>query len=518
MTGKSEPLQRPGASRPGFSPGAGAKDLIHGPIGKTLILFSLPVMGSNVLQSLNGTANAIWVSHVLGEAALTATANANNILFLMLGAVFGISMAANLMIGQAVGARDEPMVKRVIGTSAGFFAVLSLGVGIGGWLLTPAILTAMDTPADAKAEAITYLRVIFMAMPFMYFFSFLMMAQRGAGDSRSPFWFSLAAVVLDVILNPILITGFGPAPRMGIAGSAAATLISQTIVLGAILVFLYRTRSVLVLWPHEWGLLKPELAIVRTLVAKGLPMAVQMLVVSGAAVVMISFVNRYGSDTAAGYAAAVQLWTYVQMPAMAMGAAVSSMAAQNVGAGRMDRVNRIAGLGSLYAALLSAGPIAVIYLIEPVALRLFLPAGSPAIPIAIHINAIALWGFIPFGVAFALSGVVRATGAVMLPLIAMAISLWGVRVPFALLLEPTWGAEAVWWSFPLGSIASCLLATGYFMFGGWRKAQLMAGIPRGEGPDTGLAPPPPEESEALEAVSRSSPQAPSRRESEAPAE
>src|SRR5690606_15346102 len=240
------------------------------------------------------------------------------------------SMAANLMIGQAVGARDEAMVKRVIGTSAGFFLVLSLSVGLGGWLLTPAVLTAMGTPADARAEAITYLRVIFLAMPFMYFFSFLMMAQRGAGDARSPFWFSLAAVGLDVILNPILITGFGPAPRMGIAGSAAATLISQTVVLGAIFVFLYRTRSVLVLWPHEFKLLKPELAIIRTLVVKGLPMAAQMLVVSGAAVVMFSFVNRYGSDTAAGYAAAVQLWTYVQMPAMAMGAAVSSMAAQNV--------------------------------------------------------------------------------------------------------------------------------------------------------------------------------------------
>jgi putative MATE family efflux protein len=517
VTGKSESLQRPGPARPAFRPGGGAKDLTQGPIGKTLILFSLPVMGSNVLQSLNGTANAIWVSQVLGESALTATANANTILFLMLGAVFGISMAANLMIGQAVGGRDEAMVKRVIGTSAGFFLVLSLSVGVGGWLLTPAVLTAMGTPADARAEAITYLRVIFLAMPFMYFFSFLMMAQRGAGDARSPFWFSLAAVGLDVILNPILITGFGPAPRMGIAGSAAATLISQTVVLGAIFVFLYRTRSVLVLWPHEFKLLKPELAIIRTLVVKGLPMAAQMLVVSGAAVVMFSFVNRYGSDTAAGYAAAVQLWTYVQMPAMAMGAAVSSMAAQNVGAGRMDRVNRIAGMGSLYAALLSAGPIAVIYLIEPLVLRAFLPGGSPSIPIAIHINAIVLWGFIPFGVAFALSGVVRATGAVMAPLLAMVVSLWVVRVPFARFLEPVLGADAVWWSFPMGSITLFLLAGGYFLLGGWRKARLMAGIPSGGPPDTGLAGPPPEESEALDAVSRSSPPAPHKRESEAPA-
>ncbi|HEY9219001.1 MAG TPA: MATE family efflux transporter [Phenylobacterium sp.] len=508
---------------PGFRPGAGARDLTTGPIAKTLIMFSLPVMGSNILQSLNGTANAIWVSHVLGEAALTATANANNILFLMLGAVFGISMAANLMIGQSVGARDELLVKRVISTSTIFFIVLSVSVGVGGWLLTPSILDAMDTPPDARREAITYLRVIFLAMPFMYFFSFLMMAQRGAGDSRSPFYFSLAAVGLDVLLNPILITGFGPAPRMGIAGSAAATLISQTVVLIAMLVFLYRGHSILVLRRPDWHLLfKPELAIIRSLISKGMPMAVQMLVISGAAVVMISYVNRYGSQTAAGYAAAVQLWTYVQMPSFAIGAAVSSMAAQNIGAGRMDRVNSIAGAGAAFAALFSAVPIAIVYLIEPVILHLFLPTGSPSMPIAMHINAIVLWSFVAFGVSFALSGVVRASGAVMLPLYAMIISMWLVRIPFAHFLEPRWGADAVWWSFPLGSITSCVLAVGYFWFGGWRKAQLMAGVPRGSSPDTGLAGPSPEESEAMDAaaesVSRSSLPEPSRPKSEAPAE
>src|SRR6478609_5739425 len=99
---------------PGMPGRRGGPDLTTGPIGKTLIAFSLPVLGSNILQSLNGSANAFWVSHVLGEAALTATANANQILFLMLGAVFGVSMAANIMIGQAVGARDAALAKKVV--------------------------------------------------------------------------------------------------------------------------------------------------------------------------------------------------------------------------------------------------------------------------------------------------------------------------------------------------------------------------------------------------------------------
>jgi putative MATE family efflux protein len=480
-------------------------DLTTGPIGPTLVAFALPVLGTNVLQSLNGTANAIWVSHALGSAALTATTNANTIFFLMLGSVFGITMAANLLIGQAIGARDRALAKRVVGTAIIFFLLVSIGVGAAGYAFTPAILTAMQTPPEAKIDAIIYLRVIFMAIPFMYFFSFVQMAQRGTGDSKTPFYFSLFAVALEVCLNPLLIMGIGPFPKMGIAGSATATLVSQTLTLGLIIFWLYRKDSILVLKREEWHLLKPDLAIMKSLVTKGLPMGLQMFVISGAAVIMTRFVNGYGYETAAAYGAAIQLWTYVQMPAMALGMAVSSMAAQNVGAGKMDRVDKVAGIGVLYAGLLSGAPIALIYLVEPIVLRLFLPAGSPAIPIAIHINSFVLWGFVPFGMSFILSGIVRATGSVTPPLIAMVISLWVIRIPFALTLQPTLGADAIWWSFPLGSVASLIMAASWFKWGPWRRSRLLDTIPHGDAPDTGHgAPGGVEETEAAEAVAKAS--------------
>jgi putative MATE family efflux protein len=464
------------------------RDLTSGPIGRTLILFSLPVLGSNILQSLNGSANAFWVSHNLGETGLTATANANQIFFLMLGAVFGVTIAANIMIGQAIGARDEPLAKRVVGTCTAFFIVVSLAVGVIGGILTPHILSAMGTPGDSRAEAISYLRVIFAALPFMYFFSFMMMAQRGTGDSRTPFYFALLQVGLDVIFNPLLIAGIGPFPRLGIAGAATSTLVSQTFTLAMMLIHLYRQRSILVLRPSELRLLVPDPKILKTLVFKGFPMGLQMMIVSLAGVTMMSLVNSYGPVTAAAYGAASQLWGYVQMPAMALGAGVSAMAAQNIGAGRMDRVEKVAWVGAAYGLVFTLTPVTALVLGDPIVLRLFLPAQSAAMPIAQHINAIVLWGFVFFGLAFVFNGVVRATGAVWPTLIAMAFSLWVVRVPLAVMLMPRWGANAIWIAFPVASATTLVLAIAYYRWGGWRKARMIESV-HGEVADVGLVPP-----------------------------
>jgi len=241
-------------------------------------------------------------------------------------------------------------------------------------------------------------------------------------------------------------------------------------------------------------------------------------------------VNRYGVHTSAAYGAATQLWTYVQMPAMALGASVSSMAAQNVGAGKIDRVERVAMIGAGYAILFTGVPILIIYLADPWVLQAFLPSTSPSLPIAVHLNSIVLWTFIPFGVAFIFSGIVRATGAVWPPLLAMIVSLWVVRVPLAKLMEPHLGADAIWISFPLGSTTTLILAGAYYRWGGWRKARMLNITPSADAPDTGLGPPMMDESEAItdeeqRELSRRAPQgppgspsAPNRPRSEAPAE
>lgn len=478
------------ATTPAHPIGRHRADLINGPITRTLLVFSLPVLGGNLLQSLNGSVNAFWVSHSLGITAITAIGNANIIMMLLLGSVFGVGMAANILIGHSVGGRDLPMVKRVMGTAVTFFVVLSVIVAVLGFFASPWILAVMGTPAEAVIEAEIYLRIVFLAMPFMYFFAFLQMAQRGAGDSRTPFWFMGLAVVLDLVFNPLLINGYGPFPQLGIAGSAWSTFIGQGVSLACLIVVLYRRRSPLALHREELPLLRPDRAILGALLVRGLPMGLQMLVMSGGAMVMIGFVNSYGAVTAAAYTAASQVWTYLQMPVMALGASVSAMAAQNVGAGRWDRVAGIARSG-VFSGLAVTGTVAVvIYLLGDITLRVFLPAGSEALPVAHHINDRVLWGFVLFSVTFALSGVVRATGAVWAPLIILFVSMYLIRIPFAALLTPHWGAEAVWWSFPLGTIVSSILTTAFYLQGGWKKARMLGGArPAGVAPDAGQGPP-----------------------------
>lgn len=201
-------------------------------------------------------------------------------------------------------------------------------------------------------------------------------------------------------------------------------------------------------------------------------MGLQMFVVSSSMVALTSLVNRFGSQETAAFNAALQLWNYVQMSALAISGAVSSMAAQNVGALKWDRVGRVAVTGVTFNFLLGGSLIAIIYLLNRPALGLFLPMNGAAIDIAAHLNLIVLWSFAFFGMSMVLFGVVRATGAVMPPLFMLVISLWCIRVPFAYLMLNYWQAEAIWWSFPLASLTSLVIATAYYRFGGWRNVRL----------------------------------------------
>jgi len=458
------------ASRP-----HGGRDLTTGSIGKTLLAFALPTLVSSILQSLNGTVNAIWIGRFLGEGALAATSNANMIMFLLMAFVFGFGMASTVLVGQAFGRRDIDGARRVIGTAIGSFVFVAILIAVLGWLFSPALLKLLATPADAAPLALAYLRVIFIAMPGILILVLLMMGMRGAGDAMTPLLAMLVAVILDSGLNPVFILGLGPAPRLGIAGSATATVIANYAALIGLIAFMYARDLPLRLKGRELAYLVPDRAILRTIVIKGIPMGLQMIVISASALALIGLVNREGVDTTAAFGVAMQLWTYLQMPAMALGAAVSAMAAQNIGAGRWDRVSSITLSGVIQALLITGVLVLLLAVADRPALALFLGSSSPALPIARHIQLLATWSFLLMGTTMVIFGTVRASGAVIGPLIILAIGLVPVRLGFALGAYHWLKADALWLSFPVSSLANIAMAIGFYLHGGWKKARMEIG-------------------------------------------
>jgi Na+-driven multidrug efflux pump len=188
---------------------------------------------------------------------------------------------------------------------------------------------------------------------------------------------------------------------------------------------------------------------------------------------MISLVNRFGIHTAAAYGAAVQLWNYIQMPSFAIGMAVSSMAAQNIGAQKWHRISSITRMGVIYQLVLTGTMVLVVNVFCRSALGLWLTPGSPALEIGVHMNNIVTWSFVFFGISMVLFGVVRANGAVVAPLIVLSISLLGIRFPLALALMDKLHADAIWWSFPASSFLAVVLAMAYYKWGKWRTLRMI---------------------------------------------
>jgi Na+-driven multidrug efflux pump len=208
----------------------------------------------------------------------------------------------------------------------------------------------------------------------------------------------------------------------------------------------------------------------------GLPMGLSMIIMSGSAVVMIGLVNREGVNTTAAFGVMNQLWSYVQMPAVAVGSAVSAMVAQNIGANKWDRIGRIVWSGIGINLLLAGVLILLMTLFAAPLLGLFLSGGSPAIDIAIHINHVIGWTFVLMGVSVVVTFAVRANGAVVAPLLILIFSAVLVRFSVGFGLYDRFGADAIWGSFVATAIASCILSIAYYLHGGWKKAKAMPSI------------------------------------------
>ncbi len=445
------------------------RDLTSGPVVGTLLLFTLPALGVNILQSINGSVNAIWVGRLLGESALAATSNAGMVMFLMIASLFGFATATTILVGQSMGRRDIDHVRQIVGGAIGLFLIAGISTAILGWIFTPQLLAMLSTPPEAFPLAIDYLRVVFVSMPTLFVMILLTSALRGVGDAVTPFWSTVLNVLLAIILNPLLILGTGPFPKMGIAGSGVAMLIASIVSTAFLIWQIYAKDLSIRLRGREIAYLRPTWGVMSSISRLGLPMGLSMIILSLSGVLMIGLINREGVNMAAAFGVMNQLWNYVMMPGVAVGIAVSAMVAQNIGANRWDRVNRVAWVGIGMNIVMQFLLIALLTIFIRPLLSLFLAEGSAAIPLSIHMNYMIGWTYAAMGISMIAISVVRANGAVIMPLVFLIISMIFVRIGIGFGLHPYYGAEAIWWAYGVSTAVSVTLGMGYFLHGGWRK-------------------------------------------------
>jgi putative MATE family efflux protein len=442
------------------------------PIWRALLVFLLPLMLSNVLQSASATFNSIYLGQLIGIKALAAVSAFFPLQFFLVSFFIGISSGSSVLIGQAYGARNNERVRAVAGTTITVAVVLGVLVGIAGGFLTEPILRLIGTPADIFALTVAYAKITFFSLPVFYIYLGYTTFVRGVGDSRTPFYFLILSTLLGLVLTPTFIRGWLGLPQFGVASAAVASTLATLIGLVGLLVVLWARKDPLAFNRAMLRELRIQPAILSALMRIGLPTGIQFVMASLSEIAVISFVNHFGSTATAAYGAVNQIVSYVQFPALSIGIAASIFGAQSIGAQRYDRLARIVRSAVTLNYIIGGVLIGIAYAFDAVILGAFV-RDAQALAIARELLVLTLWSYVIFGNNSVLSGVMRSSGTVLWPTAISIFSIWAVEVPLAYVLSQhtSLGLRGVWLAYPAAFITGLICQSSYYTFI-WRKRDL----------------------------------------------
>ncbi|MGB8964604.1 MAG: MATE family efflux transporter [Candidatus Cybelea sp.] len=438
------------------------------PMWQILLVFLVPLMLSNVVQSASQTMASIWIGRLISTQALGAVSAVFPIVFLLFSFVFGVSSGSSVLIGQAFGARDHHKVKKIAGTVLGAALYLGIIVAIVGTFGSTTMLGWLRTPPDIIAQADAYARVIFLTMPVFFVYFVYATILRGTGDSATPFYALIVSAVLAIAITPLFIIGAFGLPKLGVVSAAVAGLIANAAALAWLLIYLRRRNHPLQFDRETLGDMLIDWKILGSVVRIGVPTGLQVMMVSLAEIAVISFVNRFGSSATAAYGAVNQVVNYVQFPAISIGISASIFGAQCIGARREDKLGSVirsaVGLNYFIGAIL----IGLCYLFAWAILGWFI-TDLNTLHIAHQLLMITLWSYAIFGNWSVLSGIMRGSGDVIWPTAIGIFTIWGVEVPAAYLLMQHVGLKGVWLGYPIAYCVGLTLAFCYYEFVWKRK-------------------------------------------------
>ena len=412
---------------------------------RALLIFSFPMMMGNLFQQFYTMADSIIVGRFIGEAALAAVGASAALSAVFIAIAVGGGAGALVITSNAFGRKDFTLVKESISTSLISFLILSLILAAAGYAFSDRIMSLLNTPENIKSDAVLYLRIYFLGLPFLFMYNIISSVFNSLGKSRIPLFLLIFSSLLNIVLDIAAVTALG----MGIAGAAWATLISQA--LSAVLSFIILTKTLKIMDGRMKRLFSSSIFSSMTKIA--LPSIIQQTTINFGMMLVQSVVNTFGSEVLAGYSASIRIDNIVTVPLSAVGNAMSPYTAQNIGAGKKERINT--GWKSALAIILSFS-IAICIILqafntEIISLFLGTDGSAAAYRTGEEYLSYLGWFYGILGFAFVTGGVLRGMGK-MASFTAASIANLSLRVIGAMVFAPLYGVEIVWYVVPLGWI------------------------------------------------------------------
>jgi putative MATE family efflux protein len=450
------------------------KDLTEGNIPRLLLQLAVPMLLANLLGTSYSIVDAIWIGRFLGKEAIGAVAVSFPVMFIFIGVAAGATMATTVLVSQFYGARNQAMLSKTVGTS--FCLTLILGVisAAGGILAAERILEILGTPETVVPLAESYLKITLLSLPIMFMHFLISSVLRGMGDTKTPVYFMFIGVTLNAILDPLMIIGIGPFPKMGLDGAAWASLICPIIGLILLVGYLWRKGGALTDGVKFFSI---DAGIAKLIAKIGFPSIIQQTSISFGIAAVTSIVNSFGAAAIAGFGAGGRIDSVAFLPAQSIGLAVSTLSGQNIGAGRYDRIPIIFKWGVIITCCITV-TFAIIFLSIPEILMTPFTTDAEVIEVGKWYLRIAAPAISFFAVMFVSNGVINGAGHTFTTLIFTLIAVWGIRIPFATILSRTsLGVKGVWVSYVIGFSFTMCISLLWYRSGRWKKAVVKHRVP-----------------------------------------
>ena len=465
-------------------------DVVDGDLFKPLLVLSLPIVLSQMLQVGYNLADTFWVGR-LGQEAVSALSYSWPLVFLMISVAGGFTVAGTVLVAQHKGAGNDDRVNYAAGQTIAFVGVLAVAFSVLGYVLTPTLVSLVGaTPGSTEyALSVEYTRTIFLGVVFMFGFFIFQALLRGWGDTRTPLYLMALGVALNVVLDPFLILGFQENvlfttlgldglqswlyaqtgfAGFGVQGAAIATVFSRGAgaVLGMVWLFSGAVGIHLSLSDLR---LDPEM--VRRIVSLGAPSSVEQSTRALGITVLTALVALAGDDAVAALGIGNRINSLVFLPALGLARGTETVVGQNLGRDQIDRAKRAVGYSSgMVAGVLALVGVVAYLFAEPIT-AVFIP-GAPDV-IAIGADYLRIIGptFLFIGVFQVVQGAFRGSGSTRLAMVFAILSLWAFRLPpaYLLLVVADMGATGVWYAIALSNVLAMLAATLWFLRGTWTE-------------------------------------------------